>query len=91
MQIADFTFLTLEKERAKVQTSLNLRDGEKVVVGTATIRNRALVIVLTAALYARFRSRKEHTFAEKILSAMRAGFGGHREPKQTAANAKPKV
>jgi len=38
--------------------------------------------VLTAALYARFRSRKEHTFAEKILSAMRAGFGGHKEPKQ---------
>ena len=37
--------------------------------------------VLTAALYARFRSRKEHTFAEKILSAMRAGFGGHKEPK----------
>jgi 6-phosphogluconate dehydrogenase len=36
--------------------------------------------VLTAALYARFRSRKEHTFAEKILSAMRAGFGGHQEP-----------
>ena len=33
--------------------------------------------VLTAALYARFRSRKDHTFAEKILSAMRAGFGGH--------------
>ena len=32
--------------------------------------------VLTAALFARFRSRKEHTFAEKILSAMRAGFGG---------------
>ena len=37
--------------------------------------------VLTAALYARFRSRKQHTFAEKILSAMRAGFGGHKEPK----------
>src|SRR5262249_47459852 len=36
--------------------------------------------VLTAALFARFRSRKEHTFAEKLLSAMRAGFGGHREP-----------
>ena len=40
--------------------------------------------VLTAALFARFRSRKEHTFAEKILSAMRAGFGGHREPQQHA-------
>ncbi len=36
--------------------------------------------VLTAALFARFRSRKDHTFAEKILSAMRAGFGGHKEP-----------
>jgi hypothetical protein len=33
-----------------VQTALNLRDGEKVVVGTATLRNRALVIVLTAKL-----------------------------------------
>jgi 6-phosphogluconate dehydrogenase len=28
-----------------------------------------------------FRSRREHTFAEKILSAMRKGFGGHVEPK----------
>lgn len=37
--------------------------------------------VLTSSLYTRFRSRKSHTFAEKILSAMRAGFGGHREPR----------
>jgi 6-phosphogluconate dehydrogenase len=37
--------------------------------------------VLSAALFARFRSRREHTFAEKILSAMRKGFGGHVEPK----------
>jgi len=36
--------------------------------------------VLTAALYARFRSRQAHTFAEKMLSAMRHGFGGHVEP-----------
>ncbi len=35
--------------------------------------------VLTSALYARFRSRQEHTFAEKVLSAMRKGFGGHVE------------
>src|SRR5436190_3487084 len=40
--------------------------------------------VLTAALFARFRSRKQHTFAEKILSAMRDGFGGHKEPQQHA-------
>jgi 6-phosphogluconate dehydrogenase len=36
--------------------------------------------VLSAALCARFRSRQEHTFAEKMLSAMRKGFGGHVEP-----------
>ncbi len=35
--------------------------------------------VLTTALYARFRSRQEHTFGEKMLSAMRFGFGGHVE------------
>jgi 6-phosphogluconate dehydrogenase len=41
--------------------------------------------VLTAALYTRFRSRQEHTFAEKILSAMRQKFGGHVEPKSATA------
>jgi 6-phosphogluconate dehydrogenase len=35
--------------------------------------------VITTALYARFRSRQEHTFGEKMISAMRFGFGGHVE------------
>jgi 6-phosphogluconate dehydrogenase len=35
--------------------------------------------VLSSALYVRFRSRQEHTFAEKVLSAMRHKFGGHVE------------
>jgi 6-phosphogluconate dehydrogenase len=35
--------------------------------------------VISAALFARFRSRQEHTFAEKLLSAMRRQFGGHPE------------
>jgi 6-phosphogluconate dehydrogenase len=35
--------------------------------------------VITAALYARFRSRRGQTFSEKMLSAMRFGFGGHVE------------
>jgi 6-phosphogluconate dehydrogenase len=35
--------------------------------------------VLAAALFARFRSRQEHTFGDKLLSAMRFGFGGHVE------------
>ena len=46
----------------------------------AAINEAVPAEVLTAALFARFRSRKDHTFAEKILSAMRAGFGGHKEP-----------
>ena len=37
--------------------------------------------VLSASLFARFRSRREHTFADKLLSAMRAQFGGHAEAK----------
>ena len=36
--------------------------------------------VITAALFARFRSRQQTTFADKILSAMRHKFGGHVEP-----------
>jgi 6-phosphogluconate dehydrogenase len=35
--------------------------------------------VLAASLFVRFRSRQDHTFAEKVLSAMRFGFGGHVE------------
>jgi 6-phosphogluconate dehydrogenase len=35
--------------------------------------------VLSASLYTRFRSRQDHTFAEKVLSAMRQKFGGHVE------------
>ena len=45
--------------------------------------------VLSAALYTRFRSRQEHTFAEKILSAMRHKFGGHVES-PTPAQPSPK-
>ena len=40
------------------------------------------VDVLSAALYTRFRSRQDHTFAEKLLSAMRQKFGGHIELKK---------
>jgi 6-phosphogluconate dehydrogenase len=40
--------------------------------------------VLTSALFARFRSRQEHTFADKMLSAMRQKFGGHIELKAPA-------
>jgi 6-phosphogluconate dehydrogenase len=46
----------------------------------AAIDEAVPVDVLSAALFTRFRSRQEHTFAEKVLSAMRQKFGGHVEP-----------
>jgi 6-phosphogluconate dehydrogenase len=45
----------------------------------AAIEEAVPADVITTALYARFRSRQEHTFGEKMLSAMRFGFGGHVE------------
>ncbi len=45
----------------------------------AAIEEAVSADVLSSALYARFRSRRKHTFGEKMLSAMRFGFGGHVE------------
>jgi 6-phosphogluconate dehydrogenase len=50
----------------------------------AAIEEAVPVDVLSAALFVRFRSRQQHTFAEKILSAMRQKFGGHVEPAASA-------
>ena len=54
------------------------REGRWTIM--AAIDEAVPADVLSAALYARFRSRQGHTFAEKVLSAMRKGFGGHVEP-----------
>ena len=45
----------------------------------AAIEEAVSCEVLSAALFARFRSRRDHTFAERVLSAMRFQFGGHVE------------
>jgi len=47
----------------------------------AAIEEAVPAPVLAASLFARFRSRRQHTFADKLLSAMRAKFGGHAEAK----------
>ena len=47
----------------------------------AAIEEAVPANVLSAALYARFASRDPNSFANKMLSAMRKGFGGHIEPK----------
>ncbi len=46
----------------------------------AAIEESVPAEAITAALFTRFRSRRDHTFAEKMLSALRAQFGGHVEP-----------
>jgi 6-phosphogluconate dehydrogenase len=46
----------------------------------AAVEAAVPVEVLASALFTRFRSRQQHTFAEKVLSAMRHAFGGHKEP-----------
>ena len=50
----------------------------------AAIEEEVPVNVLAASLYARFRSRRDHTVADKMLSAMRNQFGGHVEGKKPA-------
>ena len=66
----------LEKFSGHVEDS-----GEGRWTIEAAIEQAVPAEVLSAALYARFRSRQQHTFAEKMLSAMRLGFGGHVETK----------
>ena len=56
--------------------------GEGRWTVNAAVEEAVPATVLTAALYARFRSRQEASFADKMLSAMRKGFGGHQEPKK---------
>lgn len=84
--LLDLTSTALADSPALAEYSGFVEDsGEGRWTVNAAIDEAVPAEVLTAALYTRFRSRKEHTFAEKILSAMRAGFGGHKEPKRPGA------
>ncbi|HLJ01102.1 MAG TPA: decarboxylating 6-phosphogluconate dehydrogenase [Bradyrhizobium sp.] len=86
--LLDLTASALAKNPALETYSGFVEDsGEGRWTVNAAIDEAVPAEVLTAALFARFRSRKEHTFAEKILSAMRDGFGGHREPQPDPAQA----
>ena len=56
--------------------------GEGQWTVDAAMEEAIPVNVLTAALFARYRSRTDDSFADKLLSAMRFGFGGHVEMPQ---------
>jgi 6-phosphogluconate dehydrogenase len=81
--LLDLTAAALAEDAELAAYSGHVEDsGEGRWTVQAAIEEAVPAEVLTSALYARFRSRQEHTFAEKVLSAMRKGFGGHVEPKE---------
>jgi 6-phosphogluconate dehydrogenase len=83
--LLDLTAAALAEDASLAAYSGHVEDsGEGRWTVQAAIEEAVPAEVLTAALYARFRSRQDHTFAEKVLSAMRKGFGGHIEPPKDA-------
>ena len=80
--LLDLTAMALTENPTLSEYSGFVQDsGEGRWTIQAAIEEAVPAEVLTAALYTRFRSRQDHTFAEKMLSAMRQKFGGHVEPK----------
>ena len=80
--LLDLTAMALAENPTLSEYSGFVQDsGEGRWTIQAAIEEAVPAEVLTASLYARFRSRQEHTFADKMLSAMRQKFGGHVEPK----------
>ena len=79
--LLDLTAIALAEDESLSAFSGHVEDsGEGRWTIEAAIEEAVPADVLTAALYTRFRSRQDHTYAEKILSAMRKEFGGHQEP-----------
>jgi 6-phosphogluconate dehydrogenase len=78
--LLDLTAMALAEDPALSRYTGVVQDsGEGRWTIQAAIEEAISAEVLTAALFVRFRSRQEHTFAEKMLSAMRNKFGGHVE------------
>ncbi|MBB3770615.1 6-phosphogluconate dehydrogenase [Angulomicrobium tetraedrale] len=81
--LLDLTAIALTKDDTLGDFPGEVADsGEGRWTVMAAIEEAVSAEVLSAALYTRFRSRQEHTFGEKMLSAMRFQFGGHTEFKK---------
>jgi 6-phosphogluconate dehydrogenase len=80
--LLDLTAIALAEDPKLSRYSGFVEDsGEGRWTIKAAIEEAVPADVLTAALYARFRSREKDSFSDKLLSAMRNEFGGHVEPK----------
>jgi len=81
--LLDLSAIALAKDSDLKSFTGSVADsGEGRWTVEAAIEEAVPADVLSTALYARFRSRRDHTFAEKLLSAMRYEFGGHVEQKR---------
>jgi 6-phosphogluconate dehydrogenase len=81
--LLDLTALGLARDEKLEQFSGRVADsGEGQWTIDAAMEEAVPANVLTAALFARYRSRVDTTFGDKLLSAMRFGFGGHVEMPQ---------
>jgi 6-phosphogluconate dehydrogenase len=78
--LLDLTAYALSSDRELSKyTGVVADSGEGRWALMAAIEERVPADVLAAALHARFRSQQDHTFAEKLLCALRESFGGHVE------------
>jgi 6-phosphogluconate dehydrogenase len=78
--LLDLTAMALiEDPQLATYTGYVQDSGEGRWTVQAAVEEAVTAEVLTAALFRRFRSRQQHTFGEKVLSAMRHNFGGHVE------------
>src|SRR3984893_12141214 len=79
--LLDLTAMALTEDPDLTRFTGTVQDsGEGRWTIMAAIEEAVPCDVLSASLYTRFRSRQDHTFAEKMLSGMRNKFGGHVEP-----------
>src|SRR5262249_26623674 len=80
--LLDLTAMALAEDPALAHYAGVVEDsGEGRWTINTAVEEAVPAHVLTAALYARFRSREEGSFSDKLLSAMRNKFGGHVEAK----------
>jgi 6-phosphogluconate dehydrogenase len=78
--LLDLTAMALAEDSTLMKYTGEVEDsGEGRWTVDAAIEEAVPANVLAASLFARFRSREEHTFGDKLLSAMRSKFGGHVE------------
>lgn len=78
--LLDLTAIALTSDEKLTDYSGEVADsGEGRWTVQAAVEEAVSAEVLTAALFARFRSRRDHTYGEKLISAMRFQFGGHSE------------